>query len=396
MPRECLKIIESKSKVRQTRAKAVVAKSLAPTPSTTPAPVKAVVSNCVTCRGEIILRHDMQSLTLKCADTPSNFESLNKIDLIDVGESDFDSEEIENSLNDNSIPIGIENSVFDQEEDILYLESLLSEDPFPLSPMNPNQAKSSIKEPEHLFSKRYEHFSTILVTKLDEVVEYSINNLVLIPRECEVTSNESESNEPVKYDSSAFITSTNLLFNEDENVPIDESKVCSNLLFDNDEINSDGLESHVESYFVESLSNHDTVKFDHLDEFSGPLIPIHIAEEERIKREHAEYISRMEMLFTINPRPRPTVNPNTIVKSFPSSLIPVQDNDSQREEIDIVTNTNELLPLDADFDFELDAREGILVVMNDNDELECLDPRDEIDVFTSDENDYYFPFMFVI
>nr|GEU32313.1 reverse transcriptase domain-containing protein [Tanacetum cinerariifolium] len=37
--------------------------------------------------GEIILRHDEQSLTLKCGDTPSisynNFESLNKVDLID-------------------------------------------------------------------------------------------------------------------------------------------------------------------------------------------------------------------------------------------------------------------------------------------------------------------------
>nr|GFC27110.1 hypothetical protein [Tanacetum cinerariifolium] len=82
MPRECLKIIESKSKVRQSRAKAVVAKigtssstpaissdvaelkdmvrallldkknqSLAPTPSTTPAPVKAVEPNCVACGG---------------------------------------------------------------------------------------------------------------------------------------------------------------------------------------------------------------------------------------------------------------------------------------------------------------------------------------------------------
>nr|GFC60239.1 reverse transcriptase domain-containing protein [Tanacetum cinerariifolium] len=38
--------------------------------------------------GEIILRHDDQSLTLKCGDTPSisynNFQSLNKVDLIDV------------------------------------------------------------------------------------------------------------------------------------------------------------------------------------------------------------------------------------------------------------------------------------------------------------------------
>nr|GFC95383.1 reverse transcriptase domain-containing protein [Tanacetum cinerariifolium] len=37
---------------------------------------------------EITLRHDEQSLTLKCGDTPSisynNFESLNKVDLIDA------------------------------------------------------------------------------------------------------------------------------------------------------------------------------------------------------------------------------------------------------------------------------------------------------------------------
>nr|GEX81451.1 reverse transcriptase domain-containing protein [Tanacetum cinerariifolium] len=82
MPSECLKIIESISKVRQSRAKAIVAKvntssstpaisfdvaelkdmvrallldkknqSSAPAPSLTPAPVKAVEPNCVTCGG---------------------------------------------------------------------------------------------------------------------------------------------------------------------------------------------------------------------------------------------------------------------------------------------------------------------------------------------------------
>nr|GEY30730.1 DNA-directed DNA polymerase [Tanacetum cinerariifolium] len=56
MPSDCLKIIESKSKVRQSRAKAVVAKvnsnqSSAQATSSTPAPIKAVESNCVTCGG---------------------------------------------------------------------------------------------------------------------------------------------------------------------------------------------------------------------------------------------------------------------------------------------------------------------------------------------------------
>nr|GFA16384.1 hypothetical protein [Tanacetum cinerariifolium] len=215
-------------------------------------------------------------LTIKCSDTPSishnKFESLNKVDLIDAGESDFYSEEIENYLNDDLIPIGVENSVFDPEGDILFLKRLL------------------------------------------------------------------------------------------------KSKVHLNPLFDDDEINSDELESHVESNFVESLSTHDALidssqKFDNLEEFSRPLIPIHIAEEEKIMREHVEYISHMEMLFTINLRPHPTVNANTIFESIPSSIVPIQDNDSQREEIDIVTNTDVLPPgfENDDSDGEIDVVEELHV-----------------------------------
>nr|GEZ72786.1 hypothetical protein [Tanacetum cinerariifolium] len=290
--------------------------------------------------------------------------------------------------------------------------------------------------------------------KVEKYQSSSIKNLVSILREYEATSdNESESNEPIKDDSSAFTTFSNLFFNDsddftsnDENFPIKESKVYWNPLFDDDEINSDELESHVESNFVESLSNHDTLKFDHFEEISGPLMPIHIAKEERIRREHVEYISLMERLITINPCPRPTVNANTIIESFPSSLIPVQDNDSQREEIDIATNMDELLPLgfenddskgeidvvdlhvdnsisisenelsdneasdfdnpsfphppleppDDEFDFEVNSGEETSVVMNDNDEFECLDPRDEIDVSKNNEDDDYFSFMFII
>nr|GEV10260.1 reverse transcriptase domain-containing protein [Tanacetum cinerariifolium] len=296
---------------------------------------------------EIILRHDEQSLTLKCSDTPSisynNFESLNKIYLIDAGEIDLYSEEIENFLNDDSIPIRIENSVFDPEGDILFLEKLLNEDPCQLPPMNLNQAKSSIEEPEYSFSMGYEHFSTTLVTKLDEVAESSIKNLVPIPCEYEVTS-ESESNKPVKDDSLAFTTFSNLLFNDSDDftsndnesihdVSIEESKVYSNLFFNDDEIYYDELESHclnVEYKFIESLSNHDTLKFDHLEEISGPLMPIHIAEEERIKREHAEYISLMERLITINLCPQ-----IDIVTDKDELLPPGFETDDSEEEIDV-------------------------------------------------------------
>nr|GFA76758.1 hypothetical protein [Tanacetum cinerariifolium] len=70
------------------------------------------------------------------------------------------------------------------------------------------------------------------------------------------------------------------------------------------------------------------------------------------------------MLFTINPRHRPTVNANSIIESIPSPLIPIQDNESQREEIDIVTSTDELLPLGFeknDSEEEIDAVEELHV-----------------------------------
>nr|GEV98394.1 reverse transcriptase domain-containing protein [Tanacetum cinerariifolium] len=75
--------------------------------------------------------------------------------LTHFGESDFFLEEIEDFLNDESIPTGIEDSFHDPEGDILYLEKLLNEDPFQLPPMDLKQAeetkaKSSIEEPLEL------------------------------------------------------------------------------------------------------------------------------------------------------------------------------------------------------------------------------------------------------
>nr|GEX63320.1 hypothetical protein [Tanacetum cinerariifolium] len=251
-------------------------------------------------------------------------------------------------------------------------------------------------------------------------VESSTKNLVPIPRESKVTlDNGSESIEPVKDDSSVFTTS-------------------SNPLLDDDKINSDELNSQVESNFVESTSNHDTVKIDNLDEFFRPLIPIYIAEEERIRREHADYINHMEMLFSINLRPHPQVNANTNVESLPSLPILVQNSDSQQEEIDVVIETDDVLPPgvesdnsdreadaiddlrvdnsisnsehefseseDSDFDnpsvplpppeppdeeldFEIDFGNEISVVRNTIVEFECIDARVKFDVSN---------FMFVI
>nr|GEY24226.1 hypothetical protein [Tanacetum cinerariifolium] len=129
--------------------------------------------------GEITLRHDDQSLTLKCGDTPSisynNLESLNEVDLIDttceeysqevLGFTDDVSNEVSSpyyepiilnssqnltpfnesdfllleeadafiAIDDESISSNIDATYYDLEGDILILEALLNNDPEPLS-----------------------------------------------------------------------------------------------------------------------------------------------------------------------------------------------------------------------------------------------------------------------
>nr|GEU94565.1 hypothetical protein [Tanacetum cinerariifolium] len=307
----------------------------------------------------------------------------------------------------------------------------------------------------------YEHLNIIPETESDEVTEYSAKNLLPIPSKCEVTSkDESECGMPAEDESSsAFTTFSNPLFDynddftssddkslPDEDVPTEEFKIYSNPLFDDEEINSDEIDPHCfndESDLIESLLNRDTFidsspKFDFLlKEFSGELAHIN-PEIKEVDFDFEEEIRLIENLLYDNSSSRPPEELNakiadTIVESFPSSLILVPDNDSQREEIDIVFETDELLPSSfenddydpgeidvveellvdnsisnsknelsdnesSDFDnpsfprpppeppndvFDLEA-EVISTVMNNieeiYDELECLDPGEEFDI----------------
>nr|GEY78842.1 reverse transcriptase domain-containing protein [Tanacetum cinerariifolium] len=141
---------------------------------------------------EIILRHDGQSLTLKCGDTPlisyNNFESLNKVDLIDATCEEYSQEVlgfsdvvasgnptpyyepiVSNSsppltpfdesdfllleeagafiaIDDEPISPEIDAIYYDPEGDILILKVLLNSDPEPL----PNQEDYFLKVPKDL------------------------------------------------------------------------------------------------------------------------------------------------------------------------------------------------------------------------------------------------------
>nr|GEX04800.1 hypothetical protein [Tanacetum cinerariifolium] len=309
------------------------------------------------------------------------------------------------------------------------------------------------EEPEYSLSMGYEHLNIIPETESDGVTEYSAKNLLPIPSECEVTSeDESECDMPAKDESSsAFTTFSNPLFDDnddftssddellsEEEVPIKEFKVYSNPLFDYDEINSDKLDPqcfNVESDFVESLLNHDTFidsspKFDFLlKEFSGELAHVNpeIKEADFDFEEEIRLIEIFFMIIHLHDR-RKNLMRKLLIRL--SSLFPHLLSQFRimilKGEIDVVEellvdkpiprsenklsdfNQDDLLfsrpppePPDVEviFDFEPNLGEVISAIMNNIDELnedECFDPGGEIDVSTNVEDEDYFPFMFVI
>nr|GFB14384.1 hypothetical protein [Tanacetum cinerariifolium] len=211
----------------------------------------------------------------------------------------------------------------------------------------------STKEPEYLLSMRYEHLSITPEIESDEVTESNAENLLPIPSKCKVTlEDEIECNMPAKvFCSPVFTTFSNPLFKDnddvdssddeslpDEDDPAEEFKIYSNPLCDEDKINSDKLESHcfnVESDFVESLLNRDTFidfssKFDFSEELNAEIA-------------------------------------DTIIEYIPLP-IPVQDGNSQHEEIDIVTETDDVLPPsdDNDDDYDLLLGEADLFLSDDS------------------------------
>nr|GFA33723.1 reverse transcriptase domain-containing protein [Tanacetum cinerariifolium] len=261
---------------------------------------------------EIIIRQNQQSLTIQCSDIPSvQKEQINKIEFINAGGIDSELEEIEDFLNNDSIQFGVKDSPFNMDKDILFFESLLIDDSIPPRSIIPNQTKLPIEETNHSLKMGYEHFNTNLLTK--DVAESSTKNLIPIPSECMVVSeNGSQSTEHINDNS-------------------------SNPLFDES-----------------------TMKNDYFDDFYGPFIPIHILEEERTRREHADYINRMEMLFTINPHDEVDVGDLRVDNVIQNS----EHEYAENEDSDL---DNPLLPLpppeppDKEFDFEIEKFQLIIL-----------------------------------
>nr|GFA06843.1 reverse transcriptase domain-containing protein [Tanacetum cinerariifolium] len=82
-----------------------------------------------------------EQITLRVNDESEPIVKYSSPTLTPFRESDFFLKEIENFLNDESIPMGFDNSLYDLDGDILYLEKLLNKDPFQLPPMDLKQAE---------------------------------------------------------------------------------------------------------------------------------------------------------------------------------------------------------------------------------------------------------------
>nr|GFA97425.1 hypothetical protein [Tanacetum cinerariifolium] len=80
------------------------------------------------------------------------------------------------------------------------------------------------------------------------------------------------------------------------------------------------------------------------------------------------------------PRPLENFQSNTIVETLPTSHIPLEDSDFQREEIDIFTGTDELLPSSIesnDYDLEGEIHFPKELLVNDSISLPEIDPPPE-------------------
>ncbi|GJW00950.1 hypothetical protein Tco_1556201 [Tanacetum coccineum] len=244
------------------------------------------------------------------------------------------------------------------------------------------------EEPVDSLIMEDEHLDTIPITESDEVIKSSVEELVPIPSEFEGIP-DSECDVPECDETSLiFTTFSNPLFDSnydftssddeslsDEDVPMENFKIYSNTLFDDEEIISPKIDPHyfkAESNLIESLLNRDILidsspKFDYLlEEFSGELAYINPIPPgiEKADFDLEEEICFVKNLLYDNSSPRSPKELNleiadTILESLSPSPILVEDSDSHMEEIDLFLTTNDSMPPgieDDDYDSEGNIR----------------------------------------
>nr|GEX62846.1 ribonuclease H-like domain-containing protein [Tanacetum cinerariifolium] len=305
--------------------------------------------------------------------------------------------------------------------------------------------------PEYSFSMGYKHLNTTPETESDEIIKSGVEELVPILNECDVTSEDKREcdmlvceNSPIFDDHSEILSDSNndddissdddafedieyieaslpdleiVSLEEENDVYVEEEEVDLEDIF---QIQDVVLREKLLSINrlianIESLNDNPTPdrvlnssalipifkeSDNSLSDNSSPEFETFSDQTEKTRSgsttTHDSLPKYDSFCFEIEPdqeRGHPFFEELLIDDS-----IPFPNNESFDFEDDLLFPRPPPEPPDADAKFYLepDAGEEILVVMNDNDELECLDPGGEIDVSTHDEDDDYFPFMFVI
>nr|GEZ12545.1 hypothetical protein [Tanacetum cinerariifolium] len=251
-------------------------------------------------------------------------------------------------------------------------------------------------QPEYSLSMGYKHLNTTSETESDEIIKSGVEELVPILSENEVTS--------------------------------EDKRECDMLICENSPICDDHYEIFSDSNNDDDISSDDDA-FEDIEYVEAPLPDPELVslEEENVKVDledifqiqdvilHEKLLSINHLIANIeslndNPTPDRVLNSSTLFPIFEESDNSLSDklspefetfSDHTEETRSGSTTTHDSLP-EYDsfcFDFEPHAGEEISVVTNYNDELiddECFDPGGEIDVSTNIEDDYYFPFMFVV
>nr|GEW54412.1 hypothetical protein [Tanacetum cinerariifolium] len=263
----------------------------------------------------------------------------------------------------------------------------------------------STKEPEYSPSMGYENPNTTLETKSDEIIKTGVKELVPILSENEVTSEDKreviddDAFEDIEYVKESLPDQEIVSLAEENDVNVEEKEVdvedmfqiqdiilCEKLLSINrlianiESLNENPtpdcvLNSSV-SFLISEVSDNSSPEFetfcDNTEETRSGNTTTHA--DDSLSETIFLMIRRMTLFW----------------KKPIYFLLPIiryhRESDFNNPSVPLPPPE----PPDAEIDFEIDAGEEIPVVMNDNDELECLDPRDEFD------DDDYSSFMFVI
>nr|GEY34118.1 hypothetical protein [Tanacetum cinerariifolium] len=251
----------------------------------------------------------------------------------------------------------------------------------------------------------YEHLNTTSKIESDERIKSGVEELVPIPSEYKVTSEDKrECDVLVCKDSSTF------------DVCKDHSEILSDS--NNDDISSDD-DAFEDIEYVEATPLDS--KLVSLEEENDVY-----QEDEEFNLEDIQDVILREKLLSINclianieslkdnPTPDRMLNPSTLIPIFEESDNSLFISNSSSPEFETfsdhteetisgntTTHAHESLPEYDSFCFEIEPNSGevIPVVINNINELnedECFDPGGEIDVFTNIEDDDYFPFIFFI